>query len=69
MPVAALAGGGSLGEVQYRPHELLWGLKLREVAGAGQQLEPGAGDGSGVGTAIAGIDDPVGLAPDDQRRA
>src|SRR5215467_1213679 len=62
----ALAGGGRLGEVPYRPHELLRGLKLREVAGPGQQPEPGTGDRSGVGTAVAGIDDPVGLAPDDQ---
>ena len=44
-----LAGGGSLGEVPYRRHKLLRGLKLWEVPGAGQQLEPGAGDGSAVG--------------------
>ena len=31
-----LAGGGRLGEVPYRRHELLGGLKLREVPGAGQ---------------------------------
>jgi hypothetical protein len=42
-----LAGGGCLGEVPYRPQELLWGFKLREVAGFWQQFEPGAGDGSG----------------------
>jgi len=57
---------GFRGEVPYRPHELLGGLKLREVAGFWQQLEPGAGDGSGIGAAVAGIDDPVGVAPDNQ---
>src|SRR6516162_6194937 len=46
---------GFRGEVPYRPHELLGGLKLREVAGFWQQLEPGAGDGSGIGAAVTGI--------------
>src|SRR5215475_3045345 len=53
--LCGLAGDGSLGEVPYRPQELLGGLKLREVAGFWQQLEPGAGDRSGIGTAVAGI--------------
>lgn len=31
-------------------------------------MEAGAGDGGGVGTAVVGIGDLVGLAPQDQRR-
>ena len=58
-----VAGGVDVREVPDRSKQLVGGLDLREVAGGGEEMELGPGDGGGEGAAVIGVGDLVGFAP------